>query len=73
MKVSLPVDTKFDDPTIVYSLFSPIRSKLLYFDKFIHNLNNKGFLQINLFYSNDDASGKFEFVFQQIYALLPIN
>ena len=44
VKAYLPVNIKFDDPTIFYLLNNPIRSKIFNFDRFIHNLDVKAFL-----------------------------
>lgn len=45
MKTLLPIDLKFDDPTVVYLHNNPIRSKIFNFNKFIHNLDVKFFHQ----------------------------
>ena len=37
-KEFLPINTKFDDPTAVYSLTDPINCKIFNFDRFIHDL-----------------------------------
>ena len=36
-----PTDIKFDDPTVVYSLTNPVRSKIFNFNKFVSNIDVK--------------------------------
>ena len=45
VNASLHTDIKSDDPTFVYSLTNPRRSKTFNFNKFIRNLDVKAFLQ----------------------------
>ena len=35
----LPIDLKFDDHTVVYSLFNPIKAEVFNFNEFILNLD----------------------------------
>ena len=39
----LPIDVKFDDHTVVYSLFNPIKSEVFHFNEFIFNIDVKIF------------------------------
>ena len=48
--VCLPIDMKFDDPTVVYSLFNPIKSEVFNFNKFVLNIDVKVFHQDNSIY-----------------------
>ena len=48
MKAVLPTDIISDDPTVVYSLTYPIRSKIFNFNKFVFNVDFKVFLQDNI-------------------------
>ena len=45
--VCLPIDIRFDDPTVVYSLFDPIKSEVFNFNEFINNLDVQVFHQDN--------------------------
>ena len=56
MKAYLPIDIKFDDPTVVYSLNNSISSNVFNFYKFIHNLDVKTFLQDSILPCNCDGS-----------------
>ena len=47
VKACLPTDTKFDDPTNVYSFTNPVRSKIFNFNKFFCHPDVKDFLQEN--------------------------
>ena len=46
-KTCLHIDIRFCYPSVVYSLLNPIRSNILNFNKFIHNVGVKAFLQDN--------------------------
>ena len=56
VKACLLIDIKFDDPIVIYSLINLRRSKICNFDKFIHNLDVKAFLQDN-YISPSDCEG----------------
>ena len=47
VKPCLSTDIKCDDPTVEYSLTSPISSKIFSFNKFVSNLGVKAFYQDN--------------------------
>ena len=47
VRACLPIDIKFYDPTVVYSLNNPVKSNIFNFKKFIHNLDVKPFLEDN--------------------------
>ena len=45
--VCLPIGIKFDDSTVVYSRFNPVKSEVFNFNEFFINLDVKVFHQDN--------------------------
>ena len=59
VKAFLPTSIKFGDPTVLYSLTNPIRSKIFHFNKCVSNIDVKAFLQDNTIFPCNCAGTSF--------------
>ena len=59
VKAFLPTSIKFGDPTVLYSLTNPIRSKIFHFNKCVSNIDVKVFLQDNTIFPCNCAGTSF--------------